>query len=346
MEAIGSATWRLRFFAFFFATGGESCDHCAPMRRVAHEVDLRGLAFAVAAYSWWGLGPIYFKAVRHVAPLEILAHRVIWSFVALLILVSLRRRWDALRSAIRHRPTLLILFATSAIVSSNWFIFIWAITHDRVLEASLGYFINPLVNVLLGFVVLKERLTPTEWFAVAIAAAGVAWLTATSGVVPWISLALAVTFALYGLLRKIARVDSLEGLTIETGTVLAVAAGYLALLELRGEAAFLSVSAATDVLLLLAGVVTATPLIWFAIAVKRLKLATIGILQYISPTFQFALAVFAYGEPFDRTRFFAFAVIWISLAMYTGDNLKRGWRSRNRPAPGLAAGDGPPTSSV
>ena len=310
------------------------------MRRVAPEIDLRGLAFAVAAYGWWGLGPIYFKAVRHVAPLEILAHRVIWSFVALLILLSVRRRWDALRSAIRHRPTLLILFGTSVIISSNWFVFIWAITHDRVLEASLGYFINPLVNVLIGFVVLKERLTPAEWFSVAIAATGVTWLTISAGVVPWVSLTLAVSFAVYGLLRKIARVDSIEGLTIETGTVLAIAIGYLVFLELRGDAAFLSVSVTTDVLLLLAGVVTATPLLWFAIAVKRLRLATIGILQYLSPSIHFALAVLAYREAFDRTRFIAFAIIWISLLIYTADNLRRGWRSRSPQTADLTSEEG------
>lgn len=285
--------------------------------------DVGGLFWAVAAYVWWGLGPVYFKAVDHVAPLEILAHRIVWSLVFLLALLALRRRWSALKGTLSHRPTLLILTATSLLVSGNWFVYIWAVTHDQILQASLGYFINPLVSVLLGFIFLRERLVPVEWIAVAVAAVAVGWLVLAAGLLPWISLFLAFSFGLYGLLRKIARVESLEGLTIETAIVLPLALLYLARLEMNGTISFGSVSIWTDLLLVSAGIVTATPLIWFAIAVRRLRLATIGILQYLAPTIQFLLAVLVYREPFGSNRLVAFALIWAALTLYTAGLLRR-----------------------
>lgn len=290
--------------------------------------DLRGLAWAIAAYLWWGLGPVYFKAVDHVAPLEILAHRILWSLVFLAGLITLKGRWRAVRAAAADRKTLLLLAATSVMVSANWFTYIWAVTHDQILQASLGYFINPLVSVLLGFVFLEERLSYTEWAAVAVAAAGVVWLAVGAGVMPWISLYLAFSFGLYGLLRKIARVESMEGLAIETALMLPIALVYLVIIHRQGSIAFGAVSVTTDLLLVAAGVVTATPLIWFAIAVRRLRLATIGILQYIAPTVQFLLAVAVYDEPFGTGKLVAFALIWLALALYTSAMIRRNIASR------------------
>lgn len=300
--------------------------------------DLRGLLWAVAAYGWWGLGPVYFKAVAHVAPLEILAHRVIWSLLFLALLLSIRRRWGAFRKAVLHRPTLLILTITSLTISANWFVYIWAVTNGQIVQASLGYFINPLVSVLLGFIFLKEQLDPMEWLAVVLAAAGVLWLTLAAGVFPWISLFLAISFGIYGLLRKVAKVESIEGLAIETVIVLPLALGYLLMLRTHQTISFGTVSWSTDLLLAAAGIVTATPLVWFAIAVRRLRLATIGILQYLAPTIQFILAVLVYHEPFDRDRLVAFILIWSALAIYSGTMLKRNLASRR------SVGDTVPTA--
>lgn len=300
--------------------------------------DLRGLLWAVAAYGWWGLGPVYFKAVAHVAPLEILAHRVIWSLLFLALLLSIRRRWGAFRKAVLHRPTLLILTITSLTISANWFVYIWAVTNGQIVQASLGYFINPLVSVLLGFIFLKEQLYPMEWLAVVLAAAGVLWLTLAAGVFPWISLFLAISFGVYGLLRKVAKVESIEGLAIETVIVLPLALGYLLMLRTHQTISFGTVSWSTDLLLAAAGIVTATPLVWFAIAVRRLRLATIGILQYLAPTIQFILAVLVYHEPFDRDRLVAFILIWSALAIYSGTMLKRNLASRR------SVGDTVPTA--
>ncbi len=290
--------------------------------------DTRGLTWAIAAYVWWGLGPVYFKAVAHVTPLEILAHRVIWSLLFLTLLLSIRSRWGAFRRAVSNRQTLLILTVTSFTISANWFVYIWAVTNGQIVQASLGYFINPLVSVLMGFLFLKEQLSRVEWTAVALAAAGVIWLTLAAGVFPGISLFLAFSFGVYGLLRKIAKVESIEGLAVETGIVLPLALGYLVVLGMKGTISFGSVSRSTDLLLIAAGIVTATPLIWFAIAVRRLRLATIGILQYLAPTIQFVLALVVYHEPFDHDRLIAFLMIWGALAIYTGSMVKRNFDSR------------------
>ncbi|MDX1582397.1 MAG: EamA family transporter RarD, partial [Thermoanaerobaculia bacterium] len=253
----------------------------------------------------------------------ILAHRIVWSHVFLLLLITLRVRWFALRRILQQPRKLLILAATAILVSSNWFVYIWAVTHDQILQASLGYFINPLVIVLLGFVFLREQLARIEWAAVAIAAVGVAWLVVAAGVLPWISLCLAFSFGLYGLLRKVVGVDSVEGLAIETAVVLPVALVYLGGLKMQGTISFTVVSTETDLLLAAAGIVTATPLIWFAIAVRRLRLATIGILQYLAPTLQFLLAVLVYREPFGSDRLVAFLLIWVALALYTFGMVRR-----------------------
>ena len=272
----------------------------------------KGVLYGIAAYGLWGIVAIYFKAVRHVAPLEILAHRIVWSVVVLVVIVTAMQRWPALIRVGADRRAVRLLFVSTILVATNWYVFIWAVTHDHLVDASLGYFINPLVNVLLGFVVLRERLRILEWVSIALAAVAVMWLVVGAGIFPWISLTVAITFGLYGLVRKIAAVPSIEGLTIETAILFPIAAGFLIY---RG--------ASVDLLLVASGPITALPLIWFASAVQRLRLATMGLLQYISPTIQFALAVMLYDEPFGAQRLIAFALIWCAIAIYSVANLER-----------------------
>jgi chloramphenicol-sensitive protein RarD len=288
---------------------------------------LAGILYGVAAYGSWGFLAVYFKWVDVVSPLEILAHRIIWSVAVLAVLITVSRGWPAMRRIATQRRSLLFLLVTTCLIANNWYIFIWAVTRDRMVEASLGYFMNPLVNVLLGYFFLREQLRRWEWVSVAIAGLAVAWLVLAAGVFPWISLTLAVSFGLYGLLRKIAGVASIGGLTIETTFLLPFAVAYLMLRAQQGTIAFGNVSAGLDLLLLAAGPFTALPLLWFASAVRRLRLATVGLLQYIAPTIQFTLAVAVYREPFDRTRLVAFALIWVAIAIYSADN----FRKRNVP---------------
>ena len=275
-----------------------------------------GLLYGIGAYVCWGIVAVYFRFVRAVAPLEILAHRIVWSVVVLILIIAISRRWTLLRGAIRIPRSLGLLAVSSVLIAINWLVFIYAVTSDHLVDASLGYFLNPLVNVLLGFLVLREKMRPVEWLSVAIAAVGVAALIAGAGVFPWISLVLAVTFGLYGLTRKIAGVTSIEALTIETAILLPIAGGYLLHRTSQGTLAFGHSSTELDLLLIAAGPITAIPLLLFASAVRRLRLATVGLLQYISPTIQFILAVTLFDEPFGRERLIAFAIIWCAIAIY------------------------------
>ena len=282
-----------------------------------------GLAYGLAAYGAWGVFPIYLKAVRTVPILEVLCHRVAWALAILLVLTGVRGELRAVADALRHRRALLVLSGSTVFIALNWLVYIYSVTHDRILESSLGYYINPLISVLLGVVLLRERLEPLMKAAALLAAAGVVWLAIGLGQLPWISLVLAFSFGLYGLLRKIAPVGALIGLTIETLLLAPLAAGYLVWAEARGRATFLSGRWGIDVLLLLAGPVTAIPLLCFAAAARRLPLSTIGFMQYISPTLQFLLAVTVYGEPFDRARAGAFACIWVAVALFAFDSVRR-----------------------
>lgn len=284
---------------------------------------LTGLFFGLAAYGFWGFVAIYFKAVKTVPALEILAHRIVWSVAILAILLTVRLRWSAIRATFMDRRTLLFLAGSTTLVAINWFTFIWAVSHDQVLQASLGYFINPLVNVLLGFVFLGERLRTGEWVSVGLASIGVTWLTVSVGTLPWISLTLAFSFGFYGLLRKLARVAPLEGLAIETWMLLPISLAYLGWIWREGTIVFAHESLGMDVLLMAAGIVTAIPLLWFAEAVKRLRLATVGLLQYIAPTIQFLLAVLLFREPFSFEKLIAFLFIWTAIAVYSSDNVVR-----------------------
>ncbi|HEY6005492.1 MAG TPA: EamA family transporter RarD [Anaeromyxobacter sp.] len=274
----------------------------------------RGLGFALAAYVTWGLMPIYFKALRPVPALEILAHRIAWS--ALLLAGMLARRGGPGFRAPFRRDRLPLLAVTTVLISTNWLVYIWAVQAGRIVEASLGYFVTPLVNVLLGVAVLREPLTRRQRVAVALAGAGVAVLVLRTGAFPWVSLTLAASFGLYGLLRKRAAVDSVGGLFGETVLLAPAALAYLALGARAGTGAF-GTGAAVTSLLLAAGPVTAFPLVWFGLAVRRLRLSTMGLVQYLTPTSQFLLGVLLYREPFGAAHAAAFACIWASLALYT-----------------------------
>ncbi len=291
--------------------------------RANEKSSLEGLIYGIAAYTWWGFAAIYFKLLSSVSPLEILAHRIVWAFVILVALVTIRRLWPAMRAIVDNPRTLLLLSFSTVLIAVNWYVYIWAVTNSRMVEAGLGYFMNPLVSVLLGALFLKERLRAPEWISVGLAGGAVLWLTLSAGVFPWISLVLAFSFALYGLLRKLAAPGAVEGLTIETALLLPIALGYLLLEWRRGLLHFGNDTLALDLLLMAGGAVTAIPLLWFAAAVKRLRLVTIGLLQYIAPTIQVILAVLVYGEPFAFERKVAFTLIWVAILLYSGDNLRR-----------------------
>ncbi len=284
---------------------------------------------AATAYILWGLFPLYFKQVAQVPALEIVAHRSAWSlvFVALLLVAMKRLAW---LPAVLRQPRALAAFALSALLLSfNWLLYVWAVNHDRVIDASLGYFINPLFNVLLGYAVLHERPRPLQWAAVAIAGAGVLWLTLGTGQVPWIALALATSFGLYGLLRKTAVLGPLEGLALETLLQAPLALGALWWLARSGQGHFGQGDLALDGWLLAAGPLTAVPLLLFAYGARRVTMATLGLLQYLGPTIQFLLGVWLYHEPFSASRGLGFALIWTALVVYSAEGL---WLMRRRRA--------------
>lgn len=281
-----------------------------------------GVAYGLAAYLWWGVVPIYYKQVAQVSPLEVVAHRVIWSLVLLSVLMRLYGRWRVAVDLLKAKLTIFTLCATTILIAVNWLTFIWAIANDLILQASLGYFINPLLNVLLGFMFLGERLRRWQTVSVILAGIGVAYLTLSYGELPWPALVMAGTFGLYGLLRKTAKVDALVGLTVETMLLTPLALGYVIYLVLRGECVFGTESRQMDVLLVLGGVITAVPLLWFTNAARRLRLATLGFLQYVAPTLHFLLAVAVYGEAFTPAHQIAFACIWTALIIYSIDTVR------------------------
>jgi chloramphenicol-sensitive protein RarD len=282
-----------------------------------------GLGYGLAAYGAWGVFPIYLKAVKTVPVVEVLCHRVVWALAVLLVVTALRGELREVTAALRNRRALLVLSGSTVLIAINWLVYIFSVTHSRMLESSLGYYINPLVSVLLGIVRLGERLQPLVKAAVVAAAAGVVWLAIGLGHLPWISLAVAFSFAFYGLLRKIAPVGALIGLTVETILLAPFAAAYLGWAMSDGRSSFITGGPAMKALLVLAGPLTAVPLLCFAAAARRLPLSTIGFLQYVSPTLQFLLAVAVYAEPFDRRRVGAFACIWVAVALFAFDSARR-----------------------
>jgi len=291
-----------------------------------HNIDPKqktyGFAAALASFAAWGLLPLYWKSVITVDPFEILCHRIVWSLVFIAIILTALRGWGGTFAAIRSKRDILVLTLSSLMIGVNWMLYIWAVNTGHVIETSLGYYINPLVNVLFGFLFFRERLKPMQMIAIGLAALGVAYAVLSHGELPWISLCLAVTFALYGLLRKIAAVESLPGLFLETMILSPIALAYLIMLEANGTAAMFHQSARIDLLLAGAGAVTATPLIGFAYGARRLPLTVIGLLQYIAPSIAFCLGVFVYREHFTSGHLATFALIWAGLAVYTGDTLR------------------------
>ncbi|NHR05243.1 EamA family transporter RarD [Chromobacterium haemolyticum] len=288
----------------------------------------RGVAFTVAAFICWGLFPLYWKPLHDVPALQILCHRIVWSALFVAAVLTVRNHWGWLPAAVREPRKLGIFALSSLLLSLNWLIYIWAVNAGHVVEGSLGYFINPLFNVLLGRLFLSERLSGLQNAALLLAAAGVAWITYSAGALPWIALSLAVTFGLYGLLRKKAPLASLEGLALETFLMTPLAAVALVWFEWQGQGAFGHGSAAQTSLLIGAGVVTAVPLLLFAAGARRLKLATVGVIQYIGPSIQLALGVLLFGEAFDSGRAIGFGLIWAALLLYSVAGLLQMWQGR------------------
>ena len=301
----------------------------------SHRATRAGILFGLAAYGFWGITPIYFKALTGdyyhllngatVPAIEILAHRIVWSVVFLAFILTMRKQWGELIYAVRTPKTLITLIITTGLIGINWFVFIWAVGHGRILETSLGYYMNPLVNVFLGMVFLRERLRIGGWIALSIAAVGVGILTlagAEGDHFPWIAILLAFSFGMYGLLRKIAPVNGVPGLAFETMLLAPIALGFLIHLANQGEGHFLTVNMSADTLLIAAGLVTIFPLICFANAARRLRLSTLGFLQYVAPTENFLLGVFMFGESVTPARWVAFAFIWVALAIYSADTAR------------------------
>ena len=279
-----------------------------------------GTLYVLAAFVAWGLLPVYWKALQSIPAREILAHRIFWSFVFVSFLLWMQRRWAEFKWTFRSRRNRWVCILTAAIIGSNWFIYIWAINHDHIVDTSLGYFINPLITVLLGVIFLREKLNPWQVTACVLASIGVVYLTLQYGRIPWIALSLALTFGFYGLLRKTARIESLIGIMAETGLLSFLALAYLLLLAVKSDGSAGTAPAAIHLLLIGAGLGTATPLLWYNIGVRRIKLSTAGFLQYLAPSMQLLLGVFVYGESFTRTHLISFGLIWIALLIFSLSN--------------------------
>ncbi|MBI5032041.1 MAG: EamA family transporter RarD [Chloroflexi bacterium] len=276
----------------------------------------KGIWYAFAAYSFWGLFPIYWKWLYQVSALEIISHRIIWSCVILMIVIVALRQWSAFRHAALN-PRILKIYAVAGILLTiNWLVYVWAVNAGYVVESSLGYYINPLVSVILGVAFLRERLRSWQWLALGIATIGVLYLTLAYGSLPWIALTLAVTFGTYGLVKKKAPLNSLYGLALETSIVFIPALAFLFFVEATSQGAFLHNGIVLDMVMMGAGIVTTIPLLLFASAAQRIPLSLIGILQYVSPTLQFLLGIFVYGEPFSPAQFIGFGMVWIALLIF------------------------------
>lgn len=291
----------------------------------------KGIFYTAAAYLLWGFLPVYWKALIDVPAAQILAHRIVWSLVFLAALITWKRNWGSLRRAVKTSKTALIVLASSGLILVNWGTYIWAVNAGYIVETSLGYFINPLVSVVLGVVLLKENLRPAQWIPVGLALFGVLYLTIGYGQLPWISLVLAFSFGLYGLVKKTAPLEALHGLTLETA-VLSIPCGlFLLFLGFQGDGSFLESGLRTDILLILTGVVTSSPLLLFGMGARLIPLVTVGLLQYIAPTCQFLLGVLVYNEPLTMERLVGFCIIWLALIIYTLEGLLARRRSAASP---------------
>ena len=284
-----------------------------------------GIVYAALAYCLWGVFPLYFRALHGVPAFELLMHRMVWALLVVVLILLVRHRWNWVRGVLSS-PRVLVRFAISAVlIALNWFVYIWAVNNGHVVDASLGYFITPLVNVLLGRIVLGERPRPAQWTAIVIAALGVAWLGWQTGHLPWIGLALAATFGSYGLAKKTAPLGALEGLALETTLLFPFAVAALLWMSSQGQSAFADGDTQLRLLLLASGPLTALPLLLFAAGARRIPMTTLGLLQYISPTLQLLLGVLVFHEPFGGPSLLGYGLIWSALLLYASESL---WRAR------------------
>jgi chloramphenicol-sensitive protein RarD len=288
----------------------------------------QGVLYGICAYLLWGLFPLFFPLLEPASPLEILAHRVVWTLLFVALLLVFRRRWAWVGAIVHDRRRLVILAVAAFVIAVNWGVYIWAVNNAHVVEAALGYYVNPLVTVLLGVVVLHERLRRMQWVAVGLATVAVLVLTVDTGRPPWIALVLALSFATYGLMKNRVRMPALESLSVETVLLAVPALVVLGVLQAHGNATFGHTSVHRDLLLMSLGVVTAVPLLLFAAAAARIPLTTMGLLQYITPTTQLVLGVAVLDEPMSTGRWLGFAIVWLALAVFTVDSLRAGRRSR------------------
>ena len=301
-------------------------------------MDRKGILYAIGAYLMWGLFPLYWKQLETISALQIIGHRIGWSFILLFIVIIVTGQLRAFRAAAITRVTIRIYLAAAILISINWFTYVWAVTHGFVVETSLGYYINPLFSVLLGVTVFHERLRPVQWAPIVLAALGVAYLTIAYGSLPWIALTLAFSFGLYGMVKKTAPLGSLYGLTLETGLLFVPALIYLIWCEVVGQGAFLHSTALMNWMMVGAGLVTTVPLLLFASAAPRVPLTVIGILQYVNPTMQFLLGVLMYKEPFTHDRLIGFGLVWAGLILFWAEGLYARRNLSSEPLPELGEG--------
>ncbi|WP_326620082.1 EamA family transporter RarD [Streptomyces decoyicus] len=287
-----------------------------------------GLAYGVTAYTMWGLLPLYWHLLGAASPSEILAHRMLWSLPVAVVILAVLRRWSWIGPLLRQPRRLALILVCAVVISANWFLYIWAVNAGHVLEASLGYFINPLVSIAFGVLVLRERLRPLQWTAVGVGLLAVLVMTAAYGKVPWIALILAFSFATYGLAKKGIKLDGIEGFSAETALQALPALGFLVFLGLRGESSFTTGGVGQALLLSACGIATAVPLICFGASAVRLPLTTVGMLQYLAPTFQFVLGLTVFHEKMPPERWAGFALVWLALAVLTWDALRTARRAR------------------
>ncbi len=297
----------------------------------------KGVLYGIGAYVLWGFFPIYWKVLHQVSAFQVIGHRIGWSFIVLIFFIVITRQWQEFRSVASNAKTIGIYAIAGVLLSINWLIYVWGVNADFIVETSLGYFINPLLSVLLGVLFLRERLRSAQWIPVVLAAIGVIYLTVVYGRLPWIALSLAFSFGFYGLVKKLAPLGSLYGLTLETAIVFPIALVYLIFVEINGAGAFLHNGMRIDLFLAGSGIVTTIPLLMFASAAKQIPLTMVGILQYIAPTLQFLIGVFIYKEPFDQAHLIGFGIVWIALIVFWVENFVSN-RTPVEPIPELGEG--------
>ena len=279
----------------------------------------KGILYGIGAYAAWGFFPIYWKLLHHVPAIQLIGHRIVWSFILLIVVILFTKQWVEFRATINAK-VLRIYTIASVLIGVNWLLYVWAVNASFIVETSLGYFINPLISVLLGVIFLKERLRIAQWIPVVLAALGVSYLTYIYGRLPYIALTLAFSFGLYGFVKKLSPLGSLYGLTVETGILFVPALGYLVFAEFTNNAAFLHTGFTSDLLMFGAGLVTTVPLLMFASAARSIPLWVVGLLQYIAPTLQFLIGVFIYKEPFSHNQLIGFGIVWTALVIFLIEN--------------------------